>query len=90
MPQYDNELSGALFKNDKNGNEKRPDYRGQCEIAGIEYWVSGWIKEPKSGGAKFMSLRFEAKEKEAKGAKAGARPEPQPAGFDDFDSDIPF
>lgn len=29
MPEYDNELSGVLFKNDKDGNEKRPDYTGK-------------------------------------------------------------
>jgi len=28
MSDFDNKLSGALFKNDKGYNEKRPDYKG--------------------------------------------------------------
>jgi hypothetical protein len=28
MADYDNRLSGALFKNDKGDNPKRPDYKG--------------------------------------------------------------
>jgi hypothetical protein len=67
MADYDNNLTGALFKNDKAGNEKRPDYKGSAEIEGVQYWVSGWIRSPKSGGDKFMSLKFEAKESQAAG-----------------------
>jgi hypothetical protein len=29
MSEYDNELRGVLFENDKQGNEKRPDYTGR-------------------------------------------------------------
>ncbi len=28
MSNYDNTNSGVLFKNDKKGNEKAPDYKG--------------------------------------------------------------
>jgi len=52
---YDNEKSGVLFKNDKEGNEKRPDYKGSIQIEGVEYWLSAWVKEGKNG--KFMSLK---------------------------------
>lgn len=91
MTQYDNNLTGALFKNDKDGNEKRPDYRGQCEINRVQYWVSGWILEAKNGGAKFMSLRFEAKTAEQhKGSAKNPPAQTAAAGKDDFDDDIPF
>jgi uncharacterized protein (DUF736 family) len=55
------DLSGALFKNDKRGNDKAPDYSGDCMVDGREYRLAAWIKESK-GGSKFMSLAFTAKE----------------------------
>ena len=27
---FDNTNSGALFKNDKRGNERSPEYKGEC------------------------------------------------------------
>ena len=49
MTQYDNELRGSLFKNDKDGNEARPDYTGTCQIGGVEYRMAAWLKEAASG-----------------------------------------
>ena len=62
MSDYDNNMSGVLFKNDKEGNEARPDYTGKCEINGVEYWISSWIKTGKQSGKQFLSLSFQAKE----------------------------
>lgn len=76
-PQRDN--SGALFKNDKGGNEQRPDYTGSLRIAGAEYWLSAWIKEGQKG--KFMSLAVKPKDANV--------PAAQPY-RGDVDSDIPF
>jgi uncharacterized protein (DUF736 family) len=84
--QYDNNMSGALFKNDKGDNDKRPDYKGTCEINGVEYRISAWLRTKKDGSGKFMSLKFEAKDQEA--AKPAAKP--VAAGFDDGADDIPF
>lgn len=83
---YDNDLSGALFKNDRKEKDTHPDYKGQCEIDGTEYWISAWLKTSKEG-RKFMSLAFEPKDKPKQRQKderyrAGA---PDPA-----DDDIPF
>lgn len=64
MSEYDNNLTGVLFKKDKEGNEKRPDYGGSCEIDGREMWISAWIRTPKNGGDKFMSLSFQDKEQQ--------------------------
>jgi hypothetical protein len=48
----------TLFKNDKEGNEKRPDYTGNgLGLDGSKIKVSAWIKQGKSG--KFMSCRFQ-------------------------------
>lgn len=57
--QKDN--SGALFKNDKAGNPKRPDYKGKLMVAGKNYQVSGWIRESKQGD-KFLSLSVETEQ----------------------------
>ena len=83
MSEYDNNNSGALFKNDKQGNEKRPDYKGSAEVDGRQYWVSAWIKQSKSGQT-FMSLRYEPKE-----AQAGSAPAPAATPAVD-DDNIPF
>lgn len=59
--QYDPNMRGVLFKNDKNGNDRRPDYRGSCVINNVDINVSGWIQASKKTGDKFMSLKFEPK-----------------------------
>jgi hypothetical protein len=84
MPEYSNELSGALFRNnDKRDGKKDPDYQGSCEIEGVEYWISSWINVSKAG-TKYMSLKFKAKQAAAADAKASrstttTSPAPGPA-----------
>jgi len=87
MSQYDNEKSGVLFKNDKEGNEKRPDYKGSIQIEGTEYWLSAWIRDGKKG--KFMSLKAEAK-KSASEAYTGKPSEPMQNDPDFDHMSIPF
>lgn len=65
MAKYDN--SGALFKNDKQGNATWADYKGSITINGTEYWLSAWIKEGKEG--KFMSLAVKPKGAQTPAAK---------------------
>jgi len=81
---YDNNMRGLISKNDRKTEDKHPDIKGQCEIDGTEYWISGWLKEKKDGSGKFYSLVFQAKE-----PKPESRPEPKDslAGLSD---DIPF
>jgi hypothetical protein len=56
--QYDN--SGILFRNEDKQKEKDRDYRGELIINGVEYWLSGWIKEGKRG--KFLGLAIKLKD----------------------------
>jgi hypothetical protein len=79
---YDNTNSGLLARNDKQGNDSRPDYRGSINVDGTEYWLSAWIKTGRDGtklaGQKYMSLSVQPK-----GAPAAApspfAPAPAPA-----------
>lgn len=87
MSQYDNNMTGALFKNDKGGNEKRPDYKGSAEIEGVQYWVSAWIREGAKG--KFMSMKYERKEQQSAAPKPQAAAVPS-AGYGAVDDGIPF
>ncbi len=78
MTNYDNNMKGVLFKNeDKEGSQ--PDYRGQGEIDRKPVWISAWIKTPKKGGAKFMSLSFQFKT-----AQQGGVRNPPPADDEPF------
>lgn len=76
---YDNNLSGALFKNDKKTKDTDPLYKGNCEIDGRSFWVSSWVNKSKDG-VSYMSLKFTPKDSQAPVATATATP----------DEDIPF
>jgi hypothetical protein len=67
-------MRGVLFKADKEGVETRPDYRGQCEINHVQFWMDAWIKTSKKDGKKFMSLSF--KPKQAAEVKGGTQNPP--------------
>ena len=60
MAEYDNTNSFAPFKNDKGSNPKRPDYTGNLNVDGIEFRISGWIREGQNG--KFISGQVQLKE----------------------------
>lgn len=76
---YDNTDRGALFKNKDRESDKHPDYQGNINVGGQEYWLSAWLKESKAG-EKYMSLSVKAKD-----APRGQKPRKQ-----EVDSDIPF
>ena len=81
---YDNNMTGALFKNDKKETEKHPEYKGSCEIGGTEYWLSAWLNTS-SKGVKYMSLKFKAKD------DAPKQDAPAQDNGADFDSnEVPF
>lgn len=75
--------SGALFKNDKGDNPKRPDYRGDITLGGVQYELSAWIKDGKNG--KFMSLSGKVKGERQERPQQQSAPPP-----DDFGDQVPF
>ena len=88
MSNYDNNLTGALFKVDQKKSDRHPDYNGSCEINGTEFWVSGWIKQSKAGKA-FMSLSFTAKEQQSAPVQQPVQQSQPQRGGIDLD-DVPF
>jgi hypothetical protein len=50
--RFDN--SGYLSRNTDKTKPDDRDYRGSITIAGVEYWLSGWVKENERG--KFLKL----------------------------------
>ena len=84
MAEYDNNLRGVLFMNDKGDKPSRPDMTGSCEIDGVEYKISAWNKTS-AKGTNFMSLSLQLKDAQPNGA---AKPQPQQQVT--LDDDVPF
>lgn len=84
MSNYDNTNSGVLFKNDRREKDTQPTHTGSINIEGVDYWLSAWVKDGKSG--KFFSLAVKRKDQ----AQRQTEPQPAPAADDFEDSDIPF
>ena len=85
------ENSGSMKKNARKESEKHADYKGKVNIAGREYWLSGWVKEgvDKETGApeKWLSLAFTAVED-----AGSSKPEPKRSNYAAANAgdDIPF
>jgi len=75
--------SGSLSRNEGKDAEHLswPDYKGKATVDGKDYWVSGWVKKGKDGGA-FLSLAF--KPREAKQRDEAREQEPK------LDGPLPF
>lgn len=86
MSDFDNTNRGSIWPNKKKESDKHPDFTGEVNVEGREFWVSAWKKKP---GAKegSPSLTFAVKMKEPKkGQKPQKQQEPD---FVDSE-DIPF
>lgn len=88
--QKDN--TGVLFPNDRKESDRHPDYTGRMLVNGVEYWVSAWTKQGRSGD--FFSLAI--KPKEARDERTAQRPAQQPrqpqrgGGRGQLSDDVPF
>jgi hypothetical protein len=84
---YDNTNRGVLFKNDRKETDNHPDYSGQVNVEGVEYFFSGWIKtagpNAKNPGSKFLSVSVSKKREQP-----APRATPSPSLY--YDDDIPF
>jgi len=99
MAEYDNTNRGAFFKNERKQTDKHPDYTGNINVCGVEYWLSGWLKVSQKGTT-FLSLAIKPKEDVAVSQAARddfeAAPEIKPTGSTkesakvSLDDEIPF
>ena len=94
MERKDN--TGALFKNDKKGNDKAPDYKGKVMVSGEEMEIAAWVTQSKKGTT-YMSVKvsepWRPQERQAVVDDIGEgrrRVLPQDDFEDDLDSGIPF
>ena len=77
---YDNTNKGAIWQNKAKEKDTHPDFKGEANVNGVEYWVSAWRRGP-DANPKAPALKFSFTLKEAK-------PKPEPA--QDFDDSVPF
>ena len=84
MSNYDNTNRGILGRNDRKVEDNHPDFTGNLNVDGRDYWLNGWVKERKDGSGKFFSLSVKPKDAQPAQQRAPAK-----APFDDG-SDIPF
>jgi hypothetical protein len=90
MSDYDNSNQGAIWKNDKKMTENHPDFRGDLNVDGVEYWVSAWLRSP-DASPKSPALKFKINRKDAQAAPvAPPANKPAPSYAELLDDDIPF
>jgi hypothetical protein len=85
--------TGALFRNDKDGNESRPDYKGDLTLDnGEKIRIAGWLKDGARG--KFLSLKVDKPRDDREAVKSDGRGSSRPVAGNrndyPIDDDIPF
>ena len=74
MSDYDNTNRGQIWPNDRKESDKHPDFKGDINVDGVEYWVSAWKRDP-NGNPRAPSLQFSIQLKEPK-AEAPQKEQP--------------
>ena len=82
MTEFDNTNRGVLYRNENKTSENHPDYSGSVNVAGTDFWLSGWLKESKKDNKKFFSLSVRP--------KGDTKPVNKPVVIADPDEEIPF
>ena len=62
----------TIFKNDKKGNDKAPDYKGTALIDGVEREVALWVQTGQKTGVKYFNGKITRKQAQH------SAPAPQP------------
>lgn len=90
MADFDNTNRGALFKNNRKADEKHADYTGTLNIAGVDHWISAWVRESAKG--KFFSLSIKPKNGTAERPEQFVKKaqETFPGASVDLDDSVPF
>lgn len=83
--EYDNTNKGTLWGNDRKTDPSQPDFKGDVNVEGVEYWVSAWKRKP-DANPKAPPLKFSISKKETSSATEAKNA----IGNDGFDDDLPF
>jgi hypothetical protein len=76
---YDNTNRGALFPNKrKTEGDNRPDWTGKLDIDGVEYFISAWTKNGRTG--EYLSLARQTERPQQPGGQPQGRPAAQGQG----------
>ena len=51
-----------MFPNERKQSDKHPDFTGQGLVAGVEMWVSMWVKRSSKTGEEFFSISVRPKD----------------------------
>ena len=86
MAEYDNTNRGAIWKNDKKETDKHPDFKGEANCNGKDFWVSAWKRKP-GASDKSPALSFAFTPKNAQAPKPKSE-EMFPSNV--VDDDLPF
>lgn len=54
--------SGTIAKNARKTADNHPDITGSINVAGVDYWINGWLKKNSRDGSSFYSLSVKPKE----------------------------
>jgi hypothetical protein len=74
---FDNTNRGALWDNERKENAKQPDYTGQINVDGRDYWISGWDNEDSGGKNPVVKLSVQPKEESRRDSYQKAQPRRQ-------------
>jgi uncharacterized protein (DUF736 family) len=88
MTEYDNTNRGAMFENTKKQTSNHPDHTGTINVEGVEFWLSSWVKNSKSGKT-FFSLSIKRKEPIGD-LREAVKPEAAGGAAGFIDDDVPF
>ena len=80
---YDNTNRGAIWRNDNKQKDTHPDFKGQLNVNGEEYWVSAWKRKPDaSPNSPALSFSIQPKEQSQHNQQKADQPS--------FEDDLPF
>lgn len=96
--EYDNTNRGSIWQNkDKNeSNPNAPDFKGEMNVQGLEFWVAAWKRKPDANPkAPALSFSIQSKDQrqDAMPQRQSQKPneqKPASSSFDEFSDDIPF
>lgn len=81
---YDNTNKGAVWKNDKKETDRHPDFKGNINVEGVEYWVSGW-KRGANDSPQSPAMRLAITKKDSQQASSNSVSPQAVKPMDDFD-----